>query len=59
MIELEAARLAQERRTWAEDLKVGGGRPLIEVDPDRLAETLGVDPGRPLYRGGSWVATQK
>jgi hypothetical protein len=56
MIELEAALLAGERRTWSEDLLLGGARPLIEIDPDRLAETLEADLERPLYRGGRWIA---
>ncbi|MHC4946649.1 MAG: hypothetical protein ACYTG1_00085 [Planctomycetota bacterium] len=52
---LEAGLLAGERRSWAADLHLGRGRPLVEVDPRRLEQTLGVDPARSLYRDGRWV----
>ena len=56
MLELEAALLAGTERTWSSELAFGGGEPLIEVDPHRVAETLGVDPSRPYYRDGRWHA---
>lgn len=56
MLEFEVAILAGADRSWSSDLLLTRGRPLIEVDPDRLAQSLGVNPDRPLYRGGRWVA---
>ncbi len=55
MLRLEAALLAGEGRTWSGDLMLSRGRTLVEVDPERLAEALGVDASRPLYRQGRWV----
>ncbi|MHC4101335.1 MAG: hypothetical protein ACYS15_01500 [Planctomycetota bacterium] len=56
MLRFEAAILAGVNRTWTGDLLLGEGRPLIEVDPDRIEEALGVDGSRPCYRGGRWEA---
>jgi len=55
MLRLEVALLAGEDRSWAADLQVTGAAPLIEVDPTRIAETLGVDAQRSVYRNGRWV----
>ncbi len=55
MLRFEAALLAGDNRTWSGELLIGGGRPLIEVDPNRLEESLGVDATRPCYRKGTWV----
>jgi hypothetical protein len=55
MLRLEAALLAGGERSWSNELLLTSGRPLIEVDPDRFAESLGVDTGRPFYRTGRWV----
>jgi hypothetical protein len=57
MLRLETALLAGSDRPWSSALLYGEGRPLIEVDPARLEETLGVDGSRPLYRAGRWVET--
>ena len=56
MLRLERALLAGPDRSWADELMLTRGRPLIEVDPDRLQETFGVDPSRPYYRDGRWVS---
>jgi hypothetical protein len=53
-LRLEAALLAGEGRSWSQDLLIGGGRPLLEVDPDRLADSLGADPAQACWRGGRW-----
>jgi hypothetical protein len=55
MLMLEAALLAGDDASWAGDLFLYDGRTLVEVDPTRLAETLGADSERPLYRDGRWV----
>ncbi len=54
MLRFEAALLAGEKRSWSQDLLLGGGRPLLEVDPDRLADSLGADPAFACWRGGRW-----
>ncbi len=56
MLQLEAAVLAGVDRAWSGELLLGRGRPLVEVDPDNLQQTLGVDASRPYYRRGRWVA---
>ena len=56
MLQLEAALLAGADRTWSSQLLLGRGRPLVEVDPDNLQQTFGVDASRPYYRLGRWVA---
>jgi predicted GH43/DUF377 family glycosyl hydrolase len=55
MLRLEVALLSGAERPWSAELRLGGGGPLVEVDPGQLAETLGVDPGRSIYRDGRWV----
>ncbi len=56
MLQLEAAVLAGVDRAWSGQLLLGRGRPLVEVDPDNLQQTFGVDASRPYYRRGRWVA---
>lgn len=56
MLRLEAALLAGEDRSWSAELLLTGGPPIIEIDPANIAEALGVNPGRALWRGGRWVA---
>ncbi|MHC4218605.1 MAG: hypothetical protein ACYSU7_09145 [Planctomycetota bacterium] len=55
ILRFEAAILAGNDRAWSGDLLLTEGRPLIEVDPDRTEEVLGVDGSRPCYRNGHWV----
>lgn len=55
MLRLEAAWLAGDDRSWASELFLTKGKPLIEVDPDRLEESLGIDASRNMYRNGTWV----
>jgi hypothetical protein len=59
MLRLEMALLAGSDRPWSSALLYGRGQPLIEVDPDRLEETLGVDGSHPLYRNGRWVEADR
>ncbi len=53
-LRLEAALLAGADRTWSGELLLSTGRPLIEVDPERIEEALGVDRSKPRYRNGLW-----
>jgi hypothetical protein len=55
MLRLEAAWLAGDDRSWSSELFLTRGKPLIEVDPDRLEESLGVDASRSVYRNGAWA----
>jgi hypothetical protein len=55
MLRLEIALLAGIERPWSSELLLGRGRPLVEVDPDRLEEALGVNAARSIYRNGRWV----
>ena len=54
MLRLEVALLAGHERSWADELLLAGGRPLVDVDPGRLEETLGANPSRPYWRRGEW-----
>jgi hypothetical protein len=55
MLRLEVALLSGADRPWSAELLLNRGAPLIEVDPDRLDESLGIDAGRSVYRNGRWV----
>ena len=57
MLRFEAALLAGPHRSWSSDLLLTNGQPLIEADPDRLADMLGVDASKPYFRHGRWVAS--
>lgn len=56
LVRLEAALLAGPQRSWSQEILLNDARPLIEVDPHQLAESLGVDPSAATYRNGRWVA---
>ena len=55
MLRFESSILAGRDRAWSSELLLSAGQPLIEVDPQRLEESLNVDLRRPLYRSGRWV----
>lgn len=55
MMNVELALLSGTDRTWASDLLLYNAQPLMEVDPDRLVDTLGVDARRILFRNGRWT----
>ena len=55
LLELELALLVNDQRSWGSELLLTQGAPLVEADPSRLAETLGVDINRPYFREGAWV----
>ena len=56
MLRLEVAILTGAERSWSTELSLNVRVPaLLEIDPDRLAESLGVDAGKPLFRRGRWV----
>ncbi len=55
MLQFESALLGGEFRSWDNELILSGGRPLIEVDPTRIEDTLGVNPAKCYYRLGRWV----
>jgi hypothetical protein len=57
MLRLELALLSGRKRTWSGDLLLRTGAPLLEVDPDQIEATLGVDGSRPYYRDGGWART--
>lgn len=55
MLRLELALLAGETRSWSSELLLSDGSPLIEIDPNRLEETFGIDPNLNIFRNGRWV----
>jgi hypothetical protein len=56
MLRLESLLLSGAERSWATELSLHGkGQPLLEIDPDHLDETFGIDARRPVYRNGRWV----
>jgi len=55
MLRVEAALLSDDERTWSGELLLTGGRPLIEVDPDRLDSSFGINAAQACYRDGEWV----
>jgi len=56
LLRFEAALLAGDDRSWSGELLLNRGRPLIEVDPDRLGSSFGVNAAHPCYRNGRWRA---
>ena len=56
MLQLEIAMLAGENRPWSSELLLRGGRTLVEVNPERLADSFEVDGDALYYRNGDWVA---
>ncbi len=56
LLQFEAALLAGEQRSWSGELLLTGGRPLIEVDPDRLELSFGVNASKPCFGDGTWQA---
>ncbi|MBC22426.1 MAG: hypothetical protein CMJ32_00715 [Phycisphaerae bacterium] len=55
-LRLEEALLAGKSRSFSTDLLLTRNRPLVEVDPDSLAELFRVDPARSTWRDGTWQA---
>lgn len=53
-LRVEAALLSGDDRNWSGELLLTDGRPLIEVDPDRLDLSFGVNAAQPCYRDGRW-----
>ena len=58
MLQLEAALLAGDHRTWSADEMLTDARPLLEVDPDNLQQTLLADGSNAYYRNGQWVSSE-
>jgi len=44
------------QRSWAAQAWSDQGAPLRDPDPEELPKQFGVDPDRPIWRDGSWVA---
>ena len=55
MLRFESSILAGRDRAWSSELLLSAGQALIEVDPQRLEDSLNVDLTRPIYRSGRWV----
>lgn len=55
-IRTEAILLSGQQRSWAGQVTSDYGSPLRELDPSEPAATYNVDPWKPLWRGGRWVA---
>lgn len=55
-LRFESRILAGTARSWASEVLSDGGSPLRDVDPDELVKVLRLDPSRPLWREGRWLA---
>ena len=55
-IRTESMLLSGQQRSWAGQIIADAGATLRELDPAELAATYVVDPARPLWRMGVWVA---
>ncbi|HLO42544.1 MAG TPA: hypothetical protein VK176_16095, partial [Phycisphaerales bacterium] len=55
-LRFESRILAGTARSWASEVLSDGGAPLRDVDPDELVKVLRLDPSRPLWREGRWLA---
>lgn len=54
-LRFESWLLQGKPRTWASQLSVDGGVPLLDPVPEELARTYGVDAGKAVWRAGRWV----
>ncbi len=43
------------QKSWAAELAVGLGRPILDPEPSEIAPTMGVDPTKVYYRAGKWL----
>jgi len=57
-LRLEALLLSGVQRSWSGQILIDGGAPMRELDADELAARFGVDPLKPLWRGGAWSAPE-
>lgn len=55
-LRFEAALLNGIQRSWAAQVIVDQSAPLRDPDPSELAATYRVDPDKPYWRNGAWVA---
>ncbi|HZW09118.1 MAG TPA: hypothetical protein VFF69_04375 [Phycisphaerales bacterium] len=56
-LRFEAHLLHGISRSWGAQLALDMGAPLREPSADELASVLGIDPARPYWRAGAWVAS--
>lgn len=54
-LRMESLLLQGSQRSWAAQMSVDDGAPLIDPDPDAVADVFNVDTTRTLYRDGAWV----
>jgi len=54
LLQMELGLLGGANRPWSSELMLSRGAPLIELDPDDLADTLGAEVERPVFRDGRW-----
>jgi hypothetical protein len=52
---MESLLLQGSQRSWAAQLSVDHGAPLLDPDPDAVADTFNIDPTLVLYRDGQWT----
>jgi len=55
-LRFESVVLRGVQRSWAAQIVADRGAPLRDPDPAQLAPTFNVDPTRPIWRDGQWVA---
>jgi len=54
-LRMESLLLQGSQRSWAAQLSVDHGAPLLDPDPDAVAETFNIDPTLVVYRDGQWT----
>lgn len=54
-LRLEAVLLEGSQSSWVAQTLVDQGRPLRDLDPEEIAPTFGVDPGKPVWRKLTWT----
>jgi len=55
-LRFDAWLLQGSQRSWASQMGMDGGLPLVEPDPNRVGLQFGVDSSLILWRNGSWIA---
>lgn len=55
-LRFEAWLLQGSQRSWASQMGIDGGLPLVEPDPNRIGIQFGIDTSLVLWRNGNWIA---
>ncbi|HED54512.1 MAG TPA: hypothetical protein ENJ00_09990 [Phycisphaerales bacterium] len=56
-ISYQSVLLQGVQHSWSAELAVGGGKPLIDPEPEEVAPAYEIDPAKVYFRFGQWTAS--